>query len=211
MKKSFKGLVMACFAVLIFCGVGMAKEYKLDVPKYPQERDSWCGVAVSQSLINYLAGWYRVSQQDIVKNYDGYFDGVDVGDGVNPKEVEKILEDYTGKSFSVDDHKSVSSAFNRIKEELKEQKRPLIISANACLPSGKPGRPQGHWMIVEALKLKNDNKDFDGSYVYDPLYNSSFASHYEVLRPRTWVRDLFTKWWVPNTRVSSEFRQSVED
>lgn len=168
----------------------------------PQKYRNFCGITVAEAWINWLGG--NVTQQGLFLGHAGSWDGVSAGNLV------KILKKETGKSFDYHNHKSQDSAFDRIKEELKDQDRPLAISGNACYPDGTPKNPQCHWMLIEGLNL-DKNKKFDGVYIKDPLYNSSFASEYETLRPRTWVRDLFKKWWIPNKSVSKEFRQSVED
>lgn len=200
MKRLALVLVLALF--LVFSGTAVAKEYKLKVTMWPQEEQTWCGLSVAQAWINWLGG--NVSQQGLFARHAGSWDGVSADN------LETILEKETGKSFEYHKHETRSSAFNRIKEEVKDQDRPLAISGNTCKPDGTPKRPQGHWMLIEALNLDKKG-DFDGVYIKDPLYNSKFRNDYETLRPRTWVRDLFTKWWIPNKSKGKEFRQSVED
>jgi len=51
----------------------------------------------------------------------------------------------------------------------------------------------------------SDNK-VKGVHVLDPLYGSSFAGGYETVRPYSYMRDLFSKWWLPKNGL----RQSVE-
>lgn len=214
MKKRSVMLVAVCFLMLSFCGVVLAKEYKLNVYMTPQKYLTWCGVSVVHAWVGYKKGvCFSQDYQEEIVNQVSYKIRLkaELGQGWTAGDLEKALEELIGSSFAYHNHDSISSAFKRIKEEVKEQEKPLAISANACNSSGVPKSPMGHWMLIEALKLKNDNKDFDGAYIKDPLYGSSFSSKYETLRPRTWVRDLFTKWWIPNKSISSEFRQSVED
>lgn len=214
MKKIRKVVAVIFSLSMIMVGPVLAGEYKLSVYIYPQKTRMDC----SRSVVIGWAGWkkgvcYSPSQQTSLINKLS----LDIRTkallcyGWNAGDVEKALEELTGSSFAYHNHYDRSSAFKRMKEELKEQRRPLAISGNSCTPNGTPNTPQKHWMLMEALRLINDNTTFDGCYIKDPLYGSSFASDYEVLRPRTWVRDLFTKWWIPNTKVSTNFRQSVED
>lgn len=200
MKKRSVMLGVSFFLVLSFCGIGVAGEYKVDVPRHSQEQLVFCGVAVAQCWSEYLTG-EKHSQYYLATLYPEVWGGVSAGN------LKTILESRTGKGFQINDHYSESSAFKRIREELKDQKKPLAIAGNACSPSGTPKTPMKHWMLIEGLRMDSANKVFQGSYVDDPLYGSSFASSYEALRPRTWVRDLFIKWWLPK----NDLRQSVDD
>lgn len=203
MRKCLSVWLGACFLVVAFMGTVTAKEYKLKINMPPQEFQSWCGLAVAEAWIEWLGG--NVSQVGLFSRHPSVLNGISAGN------MRDILEKETGRSFDYRNHNSQSSALDRIKTEIKNQDRPLAISANACNPNGTPRSPQGHWMLVEAVNLDKKDKEFQGAYVKDPLYNSRFASNYEVIRPRTWVKDLFTKWWIPNRAVGKEFRQSVED
>ncbi len=191
---------LVCFLSLFFMGVALAGEYKLSVPHHSQKELNWCGIAVAQSWIQYLTGT-EYTQIYLYTLYPETWNGVSAGN------LKDILEDRTGKGFQVNDHKSESSAFKKIREELKEQKRPIAFAGNACKANGTPKTPAKHWMIIEGLNTDKTNKIFQGAYVDDPLYGSPVASGYETIRPRTWVKDLFTKWWLPKNGL----RQTVDD
>lgn len=198
-----RALLVCClvfFLSLFLINIVTAGEYKRNVPHHSQDYLNLCGIAVAQSWIEYLTGT-EYSQTHLLAVYPEALNGVSAGN------LKYILEDRTGKGFQVNTHKSESSAFKQIREELKDQKRPLAFAGNACTTNGTPKSPMGHWMIIEGVNMDKKDKIFQGAYVDDPLYGSDFAYKYETIRPRTWVKDLFTKWWLPKNGI----RQTVDD
>lgn len=212
MKRKTRTLSAIILLVCFVTGTGstFASQYILEVPKYPQVTNDWCGVAVAESWIQYIKGYHVANQPQIVSYFQQwilrYF--VVLTNGIGADELVTVLKVYTGKNFSYDNHKSADSAVKRIINELKKDRQPLAFAGNSCYPNGLPKSPLGHWMMIEGVDLDKSDKVFQAAFVYDPLFGSAFASQYETLRPRTWVRDLFTKWWLPNNK---QIRQTVLD
>lgn len=192
--------ISVIFFIVFSINAVLAKEYKYKLPRHPQDTRYWCGLAVAETWIQYLTG-KDYSQIELAARYPKTLNGVSAGN------LEAVLEGMTGKGFQDNEYKSESSAFKKIREELKKEDRPIAFAGNACNPNGKPRDPGKHWMMIEGLNMDREDKVFQGAYVYDPLYGSDFASDYEVLRPRTWVKDLFKKWWLTKNGV----RYTVDD
>ena len=208
MKKSFLKLALVCIFVLVFCGVGavtvFGTYYQRNMPQFPQEKDNWCSIAVSQSFISYLTGYAWPQWQLAYNSTLAVKAKLLLNKGLNAGDVVDILNVWTSKDFEYQNHNSQSDAQARIIKELKEQKHALAFAGNACLPNGTPKDPMGHWMMIIMADVSSGA--LKGVYVLDPLYGSKFASNYEVVRPYSYMRDLFSKWWL----AKNSLRQSVE-
>ena len=201
-----KGLIFSVVMVLVLgvgAVVGYGKYYQVTMPQFAQEKDNYCGVAVSQSFISYLTG-YAWPQWQLAATSPEIAARLVAGKGLRADHVTEIMTVWALMDFDYHDHNSQSDAEKRIIKELKEQKHALAFAGNACETNGTPKSPMGHWMMVIMADV-SDNK-VKGVHVLDPLYGSSFAGGYETVRPYSYMRDLFSKWWLPKNGL----RQSVE-
>ena len=204
MKKGFMKLVVVLFVISVSSAVVWGKYYQVTMPQFAQEKGNWCGIAVSQSFISYLTGYAWPQLQLAATPVAKVLYKMAKGLGLGADDVASILNYWTSKDFDYHNHNSQSDAEARIIKELKEQGHALAFAGNACTTSGTPKEPMGHWMMIIMADVSSGV--IKGVYVLDPLYGSKFAGNYETVRPYSYMRDLFSKWW----RSKNGLRQSVE-
>ncbi len=113
-------------AVLFASQPAQAREvYLWSIPHYTQDSPYLCGVATSRMWIAYRNHHCNVPSENGVY-YSSLYPYL--RNGVNAKDMERILEKYTGHGFQYH-NVSGSQANKYIYREIRKQHRPIVIAA----------------------------------------------------------------------------------
>ena len=208
MKKR-KLISFLATAVLLSQPLSAKKVELWGIPHYAQISNLNCGMAVSRMWIHYLNHGRNVPIENDIENI--WYVGK--GNGLGIRQMEWVLERYTGKGFQ---RRNVRKYYKRIYEEFRKQHRPIAISAATRYRGhGREGiiKPGQHWMLMWAADVKGKGSGYKPKWVklHDPLFLSAYQNRFYVIN--MWYRvnrdHLNRKVWVKIPEWGK--RQLIED
>lgn len=189
--------------------------YIWGVPHYTQDSPYLCGVATSRMWIAYRNHYRNVPSEKGVY-YSSLYPYL--RNGVNAKDLERILEKYTGHGFQY--HNVTDGQANKyIYREIRGQHRPIAIAAATRYKhqyeNGKlKVRPDQHWLLMWAADARGKHSGYKPRWVllHDPLFWSRHQGSFFTVdhRVRVYRDQLYHQIWLP-IRALGYKRQLVED
>ena len=193
------------------------KVYLWSVPHHVQESNVNCGIATARMWIA-----YRNHHRNVPGEKKVYYSSLHpyLRNGINAKDMERILEKYTGHGFQYHNISGKRRANKYIYDEIRKQHRPIAIAAatryNGHRDNGvnrnktKPGQ---HWLLMWAADARGKHSGYKPRWVllHDPLFWSKYQYRFHAVnhRIRVYRKELYNTQWLKIPALGK--RQLVED